>query len=161
AIDIIGFHGQTVLHRPERRLTVQIGDGRALARRFGLPVAFDFRAADVAAGGPGGPPLPGFSGALAATPHRPRSLPGLHIGGVANITYCDEDKLIACDTGPGNALLDDFMRARTGRAFDTGGAKAARGRVDHAFVEQVLRNPFFALPPPKSLDRNAFASASG
>jgi anhydro-N-acetylmuramic acid kinase len=160
AIDIIGFHGQTVLHRPERRLTVQIGDGHALARRFGLPVAFDFRAADVAAGGQGAPLVPVFHGALVATLDRPRPVAVLNIGGVANITYCDDDKLIACDTGPGNALLDDFMRARTGRSFDTGGAKAARGRVDQAFVEQVLRNPFFALPPPKSLDRNAFASVS-
>ncbi len=161
AVDIIGFHGQTVLHRPERRLTVQIGDGRALARRFGLPVAFDFRAADVAAGGQGAPLVPAFHGALVATLDRPHPVAVLNIGGVANITYCDGDKLIACDTGPGNALLDDFMRARTGRAFDTGGAKAARGRVDQAFVERVLRNPFFALPPPKSLDRNAFASVSG
>jgi anhydro-N-acetylmuramic acid kinase len=161
AIDIIGFHGQTVLHRPERRLTVQIGDGHALARRFGLPVAFDFRAADVAAGGQGAPLVPVFHGALVATLDRPRPVAVLNIGGVANITYCDDDKLIACDTGPGNALLDDFMRARTGRAFDTGGAKAARGHVDQAFIEQVLRNPFFALPPPKSLDRNAFASFSG
>jgi anhydro-N-acetylmuramic acid kinase len=160
AVGIIGFHGQTVLHRPERRLTVQIGDGRALARRFGLPVAFDFRVADVAVGGQGAPLVPVFHGALAATLDRPRPIAVLNIGGVANITYCDKDKLIACDTGPGNALLDDFMRARTGRAFDTGGAKAARGRVDQAFVEKVLRNPFFALPPPKSLDRNAFASAS-
>ena len=160
AVDIIGFHGQTVLHRPERRLTVQIGDGRALARRFGLPVAFDFRAADVAVGGQGAPLVPVFHGALAATLDRPRPIAVLNIGGVANITYCDEDKLIACDTGPGNALLDDFMRARTGRAFDTGGAKAARGRVDQAFVDRVLRNPYFELPPPKSLDRNTFASAS-
>jgi anhydro-N-acetylmuramic acid kinase len=160
AVDIIGFHGQTVLHRPERRLTVQIGDGRALARRFGLPVAFDFRAADVAAGGQGAPLVPVFHGALVESLDRPRPVAVLNIGGVANITYCDGDKLIACDTGPGNALLDDFMRARTGRAFDTGGAKAARGHVDQAFVERVLRHRFFELPPPKSLDRNAFASAS-
>jgi len=160
AVDIIGFHGQTVLHRPERRLTVQIGDGRALARRFGLPVAFDFRAADVAAGGQGAPLVPVFHGALVEKLDRPRPVAVLNIGGVANITYCDGDELIACDTGPGNALLDDFMRARTGRAFDTGGAKAARGHVDQAFVERVLRHRFFELPPPKSLDRNAFASAS-
>ena len=161
AVDIIGFHGQTVLHRPERRLTVQIGDGRALARRFGLPVAFDFRAADVAAGGQGAPLVPVFHGALVESLDRPRPVAVLNIGGVANITYCDGDKLIACDTGPGNALLDDFMRARTGRAFDTGGAKAARGHVDQAFIDHVLRNPFFALLPPKSLDRNAFASVAG
>jgi anhydro-N-acetylmuramic acid kinase len=162
AVEIIGFHGQTVLHRPERRLTVQIGDGRALARRFGIPVAFDFRAADVTAGGQGAPLVPVFHQALVQTLDRPRPIAVLNIGGVANVTYCDEDGgVIACDTGPGNALLDDFMRLRTGRAFDTGGTKAARGQVDEAFIERVLRHPFFAQRPPKSLDRNAFASASG
>jgi anhydro-N-acetylmuramic acid kinase len=161
AVDIIGFHGQTVLHRPEHRLTVQIGDGRALARRFGRPVAFDFRAADVAAGGQGAPLAPVFHAALVQNLDRPGPIAVLNIGGVANVTYCADGALVACDTGPGNALLDDFIRARTGRAFDTGGAKAARGRVDQAFVEGVLHLPFFAAPPPKSLDRNAFASVSG
>jgi anhydro-N-acetylmuramic acid kinase len=160
AFEIIGFHGQTVLHRPERQLTVQIGDGRALARRFGVPVAFDFRAADVAAGGQGAPLVPVFHAALAQSLDRPRPIAVLNIGGVANVTYCDDGDLIACDTGPGNALLDDFVRARTGRAFDTGGVKAARGRVDEAFVERVLRHPFFDQRPPKSLDRNAFAAVS-
>src|SRR5262245_13293153 len=160
AVEIIGFHGQTVLHRPERRLTVQIGDGRALARRFGIPVAFDFRAADVAQGGQGAPLVPVFHSALVQSLDRQRPVAVLNIGGVANVTYCDENGLIACDTGPGNALLDDFMRERTGRAFDTGGAKAARGNIDYAFVERILRHPFFELPPPKSLDRNAFAFAA-
>ncbi len=159
-VEIIGFHGQTVLHRPERQLTVQIGDGRALARRFGSPVAFDFRAADVAAGGQGAPLVPVFHSALVQGLDRPRPVAVLNIGGVANVTYCGDGDLIACDTGPGNALLDDFMRARTGRAFDTGGAKAARGTVDQALVDRILRHPFFALPPPKSLDRNAFSFAA-
>jgi anhydro-N-acetylmuramic acid kinase len=161
SVEIIGFHGQTVLHRPEQRLTVQIGDGRALARRFGTPVAFDFRAADLAEGGQGAPLVPVFHGALVQGLNRPRPVAVLNLGGVANVTYCDDGDLIACDTGPGNALLDDFINERTGRPFDTGGAKAARGRVDEAFVARVLRHPFFALPPPKSLDRNAFASVAG
>jgi anhydro-N-acetylmuramic acid kinase len=160
AVEIIGFHGQTVLHRPDRRLTVQIGDGRALARRFGIPVVFDFRAADVAQGGQGAPLVPVFHSALVQRLDRPRPVAVLNIGGVANVTYCDDHGLVACDTGPGNALLDDFMRERTGRAFDTGGAKAARGNVDEAFLDRVLRHPFFALRPPKSLDRNAFAFAA-
>ena len=159
-VEIIGFHGQTVLHRPERQLTVQIGDGRALARRFGSPVAFDFRAADVAAGGQGAPLVPVFHSALVQGIDRPRPVAVLNIGGVANVTFCGDGDLVACDTGPGNALLDDFMRARTGRAFDTGGAKAARGTVDQALVDRILRHPFFALPPPKSLDRNAFSFAA-
>jgi anhydro-N-acetylmuramic acid kinase len=158
--DIIGFHGQTVLHRPEQRLTVQIGAGDELARLTGIPVAYDFRAADVAAGGQGAPLVPVFHRALAAGLDRPGPLMILNIGGVANISYlgqsADGEDPIACDTGPGNALIDDFVRARTGAAFDAGGEAAAGGTVDHAWLARALADPFFAMPPPKSLDRNAF-----
>jgi anhydro-N-acetylmuramic acid kinase len=158
--DIIGFHGQTVLHRPERRLTVQIGAGDALARLTGIPVAYDFRAADVAAGGQGAPLVPVFHRALAAGLDRPRPLMVLNIGGVANVTWLgtETDDPIACDTGPGNALIDDFVHARSGAAFDDGGETAARGSVDEAWLARALADPFFAKPPPKSLDRNAFAA---
>jgi anhydro-N-acetylmuramic acid kinase len=158
--DIIGFHGQTVLHRPERRLTVQIGAGDALARLTGIPVAYDFRAADVAAGGQGAPLVPVFHRALAAGLDRPRPLMVLNIGGVANVTWlgAESDEPVACDTGPGNALIDDFMRARSGTAFDESGETAARGAVDEAWLARALADPFFAAPPPKSLDRNAFAA---
>src|SRR5215468_1635459 len=105
AIDVIGFHGQTLLHRPPQRLTVQIGDGAALAARLGVPVVFDFRAADVAAGGQGAPLVPVFHRALIAALERPRPVAVLNIGGVANVTYCDDDVPVACDTGPGNALI--------------------------------------------------------
>jgi anhydro-N-acetylmuramic acid kinase len=160
-ITIVGFHGQTVLHRPQMKLTVQIGDGKALAQRLGVPVAYDFRAADVAAGGQGAPVVPIFHRALINTLDRPHPVAVLNIGGVANITYCDrEDAPIACDTGPGNALLDDFVRARAGRRFDDGGVMASRGKPDAQFIGRVLSDPFFALKPPKSLDRNAFAYAS-
>ncbi len=162
-IDIIGFHGHTVLHRPEWRLTVQIGDGAALARRCGIAVAHDFRAADVAAGGEGAPLVPVFHRALAAGLEAARPLVILNVGGVANITYIgqgngDDDDLSACDTGPGNALIDDFMRRRLEMPYDDGGAVAATGRVDEALVDRVLAEAYFALPPPKSLDRNAFAA---
>src|SRR5262245_692361 len=157
-IDVTAFHGQTVLHRPEDRLTVQLGDGEALAARLGHPVVFDFRNADVAAGGQGAPLVPVFHRALVATLARPRPVAVLNIGGVANVTWCDGDgDPIACDTGPGNALIDDFMRARTGRPLDRDGEVAAGGTVDLAFLERALAHPFFAAPPPKSLDRNAFA----
>jgi anhydro-N-acetylmuramic acid kinase len=160
-IDIVGFHGQTVLHRPQSRLTVQIGDGRRLAHRLGLPVACDFRAADVAAGGQGAPLVPVFHRALARTIDRPRPIAVLNIGGVANVTWLDDGAdPVACDTGPGNALIDDFMRARTGMPLDRDGDQAAKGRVDQAFINQVLANPYFAKPCPKSLDRNAFAFAN-
>jgi anhydro-N-acetylmuramic acid kinase len=161
AVDIVGFHGQTVLHRPQAGLTVQIGDGGALADRLGLPVAYDFRAADVAAGGQGAPLVPVFHRAIAATIERPRPLVVLNLGGVANITFLsDHADPLACDTGPGNALIDDFMRSRTGHAYDDNGDAAALGRVDQAFVARVLADSFFAAPMPKSLDRNAFAFAN-
>jgi anhydro-N-acetylmuramic acid kinase len=161
SIDIVGFHGQTVLHRPQSGLTVQIGDGAALADALRLPVAYDFRAADVAAGGQGAPLVPVFHRAIARTIVRPRPLIVLNVGGVANITFLfDGEDPIACDTGPGNALIDDFMRSRNGEAYDDGGATAAKGDIDWKFIARVLAHPFFAAPLPKSLDRNAFAFAN-
>lgn len=159
-VAIVGFHGQTVLHRPGQRLTVQIGDGAALARRLGIPVAHDFRAADVAAGGQGAPLVPVFHQALARDLNHPHPIAVLNVGGVANVTFVDGGDPIACDTGPGNALIDDFMRARTGAPLDRDGDQAAKGRADEAFVARVLANDFFDLPCPKSLDRNAFAFAN-
>jgi anhydro-N-acetylmuramic acid kinase len=157
-IAVIGFHGQTVLHRPERRLTVQIGDGAALAQRIGLPVVFDLRAADVAAGGQGAPLVPVFHRALVESLDRPHPVAVLNIGGVANVTYVDgAADLLACDVGPGNALIDDFMLARTSAACDRDGAAATQGRVDDGWIVRALADPFFAAPLPKSLDRNAFA----
>ena len=156
-IAVIGFHGQTVLHRPEAALTVQIGDGNALARRLGIPVVFDFRAADLAAGGQGAPLVPVFHRALVQNLERPRPVAVLNVGGVANLTYVDDAQaMIAFDTGPGNALIDDFMLARTGKPHDNGGAEAAGGEVDEDFIARVLDEPFFRQPCPKSLDRNAF-----
>ncbi len=155
-IAVIGFHGQTVLHEPERRLTVQLGDGPALARRLGIPVVYDFRAADVAAGGEGAPFVPVFHRAMVRTLDRPHPVGVLNLGGVANVTVIDGDQIVACDVGPGNALIDDFLRLRTGAAFDADGRAAAAGRVDEDAVRRVLAHPYFSRRPPKSLDRNAF-----
>jgi anhydro-N-acetylmuramic acid kinase len=161
SVAVVGFHGQTVLHKPQSALTVQIGDGGALAAKLRMPVACDFRAADVAAGGQGAPIVPVFHRAIAAVLDRPGPIAVLNIGGVANVTYVANGKdPVACDTGPGNALIDDFMRARTGRPLDRDGDQAAKGKVDEAFVERILENPFFSSPCPKSLDRNAFAFAN-
>ncbi|WP_426433988.1 anhydro-N-acetylmuramic acid kinase [Bradyrhizobium genosp. P] len=158
-IDIVGFHGQTVLHRPERKLTVQIGDGPALAKAIHIPVMHDFRAADVDAGGQGAPFVPVYHRALAQSLNRDGPIVVINIGGVSNITYIDgTDTLIACDTGPGNALLDDFMFREMHQPFDTEGRFAAQGRADEAWIAQALKLPFFSLSPPKSLDRNDFAS---
>ncbi len=156
-VDVVGFHGQTVFHRPEAGLTVQIGLGAALARDLGLTVVADFRAADVAAGGQGAPLVPVFHQALVRGLALPAPVAVLNIGGVANVTVLDGDAdPVACDTGPGNALIDDFMAARTGRPYDDGGRTAAQGTVDEAALARLLAHPFFAAPPPKSLDRNAF-----
>jgi anhydro-N-acetylmuramic acid kinase len=156
-IAVVGFHGQTVLHRPDAGLSVQLGDGRELARRLSLPVVFDFRAADVAAGGQGAPLVPVFHRALVDRVDRTSPTAVLNVGGVANLTYLDgSEAMIAFDTGPGNALIDDFMLARTGKAHDEGGVLAAGGQVDQKVVSGLLTHPFFRLPFPKSLDRNAF-----
>jgi anhydro-N-acetylmuramic acid kinase len=158
-IDIVGFHGQTVLHRPAQKMTVQIGDATALAKAIHIPVMHDFRAADVAAGGQGAPFVPVYHRALAQSLEREGPMVVVNIGGVSNITYIDgADTLIACDTGPGNALLDDFMFRTMGQPFDCEGRTAAQGTADAAWVARALEHPFFALPPPKSLDRNDFAS---
>jgi anhydro-N-acetylmuramic acid kinase len=158
SVAVIGFHGQTVIHKPQARLTVQVGNGAALAKRLGIAVVHDFRANDVAAGGQGAPIVPVFHRAIVETVVRPHPVAVLNIGGVANVTFCDGGPdPIACDTGPGNALIDDFMRARTGAPYDDNGDVAATGRPDDGFIDRVLDHPFFDLKPPKSLDRNAFA----
>lgn len=186
SIDVIGFHGHTVLHRPlgggpgkprivapvpvgrmaPRVTTVQIGDGQRLARMTGIDVVYDMRAADVAEGGQGAPLVPVYHAALAAGIEE-RPLAVLNIGGVANVTWIGgrgepgegANALIAFDTGPGNALIDDWMKARTGAARDSDGAAAAAGQVDEAVVAEYLRHPHFHEMPPKSLDRNAFSLA--
>ena len=156
----VGFHGQTVLHKPSARLTVQIGDGAALARRLFMTVVHDFRQADIAAGGQGAPLVPVFHQALARSLKRAHPIAVLNIGGIANVTFVDGGDPVACDTGPGNALIDDFMRARVGAPYDNFGDVAATGKPDQAFIDNVLADNFFSLNPPKSLDRNSFAFAN-
>ena len=161
SIKLVGFHGQTVLHAPERRLTVQIGDGSALARRLGIAVVFDMRTADVAAGGEGAPLVPIYHRALVERSGLAGSVAVVNIGGVANLTRVGADgSLVAGDTGPGNALLDDFVRERTGEAMDRDGALAALGTVDCNALAHLLADPWFDRPMPKSLDRDAFSTAT-
>ena len=160
-IDVIGFHGQTIFHRPNEGQTRQIGDGALLARRIGIDVVNDFRSADIAAGGQGAPLAPLYHWARARDLERPLCV--LNIGGLANITWigpgqaADGDTVLAFDTGPGNALLDDWMLAQTGTPLDRDGAQAARGEPDEAVLGQFLGQPFFRQSPPKSLDRNDFS----
>jgi len=155
-VDLVAFHGQTLLHAPDRGLTVQLGDGPRLATALGVRVVYDLRAADVAAGGQGAPLAPVYHRALAGTAGG-GPLAVLNVGGVANVTFVSADgELLAFDTGPGNALLDDWMLRMTGSAIDRGGTCAASGRSDAARVAALMTNRYFAAPPPKSLDRNAF-----
>lgn len=157
AIDVIGFHGQTVLHRPDDALTVQLGDGHALARETGIDVVYDMRAADMEAGGQGAPLVPVFHQALAARLNLDLPLAFVNIGGISNITYLGSQKqVIAFDTGPGNALIDQWMQAEGGIPFDQGGTISSEGVVVTSIVERYMAAEFFDKAAPKSLDRNDF-----
>jgi anhydro-N-acetylmuramic acid kinase len=154
-VELVGLHGQTVLHRPERRYTRQLCDGARAAARLGLDVVCDFRSADVAAGGEGAPLAPLYHAAITQGLERPLMI--LNWGGVGNVTYLGrQGEIVAFDTGPANALLDDFVRRRLGLAQDENGALAARGRVDEALLSRWMADPYFRRPAPKSLDRNHF-----
>ncbi len=156
--DMIGFHGQTILHQPARGRTWQVGDAARLARETGVPVAHDFRSADVAAGGQGAPLVPVYHAALAV--NLPKPLAILNIGGVANVTFIGRDgALLAFDTGPGNGPLDDWCARHTGQPFDKDGTLARSGHADGLVLARLLADGYFAAPPPKSLDRLDFGRA--
>jgi anhydro-N-acetylmuramic acid kinase len=157
-IDIIGFHGQTIRHRPEHAISWQLGNGSLLAERTGINVICDFRRRDLAAGGQGAPLVPLYHAAIAESLDRPVVV--VNIGGVANVTWVGEreDELLAFDTGPGNALLDDWVLRHTGKLYDESGQLAAAGKVDTALLAGLLAHPFFTALPPKSLDRNSFTA---
>ncbi|MBI3446841.1 MAG: anhydro-N-acetylmuramic acid kinase [Magnetospirillum sp.] len=155
SIGLIGFHGHTILHQPDQHRTWQIGDGALLAEATGIAVVNDFRSNDVAEGGQGAPLVPVFHRALAAGMEGPLAI--LNLGGVGNVTWIGEDgSLLAFDTGPGNALIDDWALAHTGKPMDEGGRLAASGRVDREAVISFLHHTYFDRPPPKSLDRDEF-----
>jgi len=156
AVGVIGFHGHTLSHRPDQGHTRQIGDGAWLATATGIRVVNDFRSADVAAGGQGAPLVPVFHRALAAGLETPLAV--LNLGGVGNVTWIGDDgAMSAFDTGPGNALIDDWAQTHTGQPVDRDGALAASGRVDLDRVGVFLSESWFEQPPPKSLDRDDFA----
>ena len=159
--DLLGVHGQTVLHErptPERiGRTVQLLDAERLAKASGRPVAFDFRTADVAAGGQGAPLAPIYHAARARASGLPAPVAALNVGGVANITLIgDREELLAFDTGPGNGMIDLMLQSRGLGRFDENGRLAAAGRVDQGILEAFLDSAYFAGPAPKSLDRYDF-----
>lgn len=179
-VDVIGFHGHTLDHRPDaepgERLTWQIGDGALLAKLTGIDVVSDFRTADMARGGQGAPLLPLYHAAIMHGIANEGPVAVLNIGGVANVTWIrfgnapgdkkagdeasEEPEILAFDTGPGNALIDDWMQQHLGQPFDKGGALAATGSIDDSLLAGFLADPFFAAPPPKSLDREHFSLAA-
>lgn len=160
-IDLVGFHGQTLAHEPGGRGTHQAGSGEVLAKASGWPVVWDFRSADMRLGGQGAPLAPLYHHALARKLGAEGAIAFLNIGGVSNVTWCDmqipapEHACLAFDCGPGNAPMDDAMRARLGVSCDTGGALAAQGVVDAALLESFANHEYFRRIPPKSLDRAA------
>lgn len=156
-IDVVGFHGQTVLHRPEKALTVQIGDGQLLADITGIKVVHDLRANDMAYGGQGAPLVPVYHQALAAGQEGEGITAFVNIGGIANVTFVGGGNPVAFDTGPGNALIDQWVQANAGVPFDDGGRIASEGSVDVARVTAFLDHAYFERKLPKSLDRNDFS----
>ncbi len=163
-VAVLGFHGHTVLHQPEAGRSRQIGDGALLAAETGIDVVCDFRARDLAEGGQGAPLAPLYHAALAAGLAKPLAV--LNLGGVANLTWIgagigpgmgeSEGAVRAFDTGPGNALIDDWAARHSGRPLDLDGALARGGRIHEAALGALLDDAYFTRPPPKSLDRDAF-----
>jgi anhydro-N-acetylmuramic acid kinase len=156
-IDLIGFHGQTIWHRPQVRETWQMGDAQRLADATGITVVSDFRSADVKAGGQGAPLVPAVHAALARDIEKPAVI--VNIGGVGNITWIGGDQLLAFDTGPGNGLIDDWVSKHARQPMDEGGRIAAAGRVNVEILQQMLTHKYFDKRPPKSLDRHDFTLA--
>ena len=163
-IDVVGFHGQTVLHRPDAGLTVQLGDGGLLARETGIDVVHDMRANDMAHGGQGAPLIPAYHAALAAglSDAAGKAVVFVNIGGISNITFIGaEGTIVAYDSGPGNTLIDQWVEAHAGIPYDQGGMIASEGRIDPGLAERYLGHAFFTDPVRRSLDRNDFSPPSG
>ena len=163
--EVIGFHGQTLSHDPAEGRTLQVGDGARLSEALNVPVVWDFRSADVALGGQGAPLAPFYHFALARWMQAPGPIAVLNIGGVANLTWIDparsapetDGALLAFDTGPGNAPLNDLVSRRRNAHFDRDGLLAGSGEIIDDALYRLLANPYFAKEPPKSLDRNDFS----
>lgn len=167
--ELVGFHGQTLAHDPRGQRTLQVGDGAALAEALQTPVVWDFRSDDVAMGGEGAPLAPFFHFACAKWMGAEGPLCFLNLGGVGNLTYVDPSfaapeipgALLAFDTGPANAPVNDLVQERLGLPMDKDGAVAAGGEVETGALELFLAEPYFARMPPKSLDRNDFSEMIG
>lgn len=163
-IRVIGFHGQTIAHRPHEGITWQMGNGALLAQKTGIDVICDFRRHDVAAGGQGAPLVPLFHAAMVK--HMDLPVVVVNLGGIANITWIGRSEttgddimaldIMACDTGPGNVLLNEWALQHTGIPLDLDGKLALAGKINADILKFYLSDTFFSLYPPKSLDRNYF-----
>lgn len=160
SVDLIGFHGQTVLHRPENALTVQIGDGQQLANQTGIDVIYDMRANDMTHGGQGAPLVPVYHRALANKLRGKAQFPiaFVNIGGISNLTWIGEESSIyAFDCGPGNVLIDQWISLRTSKQYDDGGKIALKGNVIDKIIQNYQMHSFFCQPTPGSLDWRSFS----
>lgn len=153
--DIIGFHGQTILHQPEYGITWQIGNPQLIASTTGIKTIGDFRRRDMANGGQGAPLVPIFHKAIMEGKKLPLGI--LNIGGVTAFTHIEENTLISYDTGPGNALINDAMMSHYNEPYDKDGIIASQGSIDFSVIDKILQDKFFDQKPPKSLDRNHFS----
>ena len=159
-IDVIGFHGQTTHHDPDNGVTVQMGDGQLLANETGINVVYDLRSNDMQHGGQGAPLMPIYHRVLCQSQNIKTPVAIINIGGVGNITWISNDDMIAFDTGPGNAMIDDWMKANTGNTYDAYGQLARMGQIDQTRIDKFLTHDYFQKPYPKSLDRNDFEQFS-
>jgi anhydro-N-acetylmuramic acid kinase len=160
SVDLVGFHGQTIKHDPQHGRTWQLGDGQQMADSLHTVVVNNFRQNDMDHGGTGAPFVPAYHRAIVRAQGISEPVAILNIGGVSNVTLIDGELLYACDCGPGNALIDDWVSARCGVPYDDGGRIAAAGRIDGPALATLLSNPYFLQSGPKSLDRNAFSAAA-
>jgi len=154
--DLIGFHGQTIYHNPKKKVSIQLGDPRKLAKLLNKDVIFNYRSDDIESGGQGAPLAPIYHKFIVEGLKLELPCCILNIGGISNITYWDGKELIGFDTGPGNALMDDYMLYVFNQNFDRDGSIAAKGTPNKKEIKKMLQHDFFRTPPPKSLDRQEF-----
>lgn len=154
--EIISFHGQTILHEPHNKRTIQLGDPYLLSKWTGLETIFNFREKDIQLGGEGAPLAPIYHKTIMEELNLKLPACIINVGGISNLTYWDGKKLIGFDTGPGNNLMDQYINVKKQLYFDNDGKIASKGEVKKEFVEKFLKNNFFEINPPKSLDKNYF-----
>ena len=154
--DLIGFHGQTLYHEPDNKISVQLGNPQKLAKMLKKNIIFDFRSKDISLGGQGAPIAPIYHQFIIEILGIELPSCFLNIGGISNLTFWDGRSLIGFDIGPGNALMDDFMFSTLNKNFDKNGIIASKGNPIKDEIKKFLNLEFFKKPPPKSLDREAF-----